>query len=302
MSLTSVRIKSIRIGGAHAHAFNISKDHKLTIRKEKLQADMQWVDILVTVATSAGKIEDTFRIVRDDFIRNKVIAHRGAWKNTRGPENSLAALQHAIRMGCEGSEFDVHMSSDSVPFINHDPAIQGISIAQATSFQLSGITLDNGEPLPTLQNYLEAGIRQNKTKLILEIKASQSGKAASLALTRKVIAMVEGLHAQAWVDFISFDYQVCKEIMKIAPYAKVAYLMGDKTPAELLEDNFFGLDYHFSILQKNPDWIKEAQQKRLTVNVWTVNDQTVMEGLLKENVDFITTNEPELLLNLISNK
>jgi glycerophosphoryl diester phosphodiesterase len=90
--------------------------------------------------------------------------------------------------------------------------------------------------------------------------------------------------------------------MKLAPYAKVAYLNGDKTPAELAQNNFFGLDYHFNVLQKNPQWIKEAQQNKLTVNVWTVNDKAMMQGLLKENVDFITTNEPELLLNMISGK
>jgi glycerophosphoryl diester phosphodiesterase len=33
--------------------------------------------------------------------------------------------------------------------------------------------------------------------------------------------------------------------------------------------------------------------------VWTVNDKAMMERLLQENVDFITTNEPELLLTLI---
>jgi glycerophosphoryl diester phosphodiesterase len=90
--------------------------------------------------------------------------------------------------------------------------------------------------------------------------------------------------------------------MRIAPYAKVAYLKGDKTPTELVQDNFYGLDYHFSVLQNHPEWIRDAQQKKLTINAWTVNDQANMEWLLKERVDFITTNEPELLLNLVSKK
>lgn len=32
--------------------------------------------------------------------KTKVIAHRGAWKNTNVPENSIAALQHAIALKC----------------------------------------------------------------------------------------------------------------------------------------------------------------------------------------------------------
>ncbi len=294
------KIKAIRLGGEHADAFRISKDHTLSIRQDKLKPGTSWLDIVLTATTSAGELIDTFRIVRDEFIRNKVIAHRGAWKNTGSTENSLAALHHAIALGCEGSEFDVHMSSDSVLFINHDPHIQEVSIARTSSDQLLSMKLANGEIVPTLRNYIEAGSRQNKTKLILEIKASELGKESSIALARKAVALVEQLHAQAWVDYISFDYDVCTEVMKVAPYARVAYLMGDKTPTELAQRNFYGLDYHFKVLQKHPDWIKEAQQKKLTVNVWTVNDKTMMEELLKEDVDFITTNEPEQLLNLIS--
>jgi glycerophosphoryl diester phosphodiesterase len=159
--------------------------------------------------------------------------------------------------------------------------------------------LANGETLPTLENYLSVGMEQTKTKLILEIKPSELGKESSIALTRKIVAMVEQLHGQAWVDYISFDYDVCKEVMELAPYAKVAYLKGDKTPAELAADNFFGLDYNYNILQKNRDWLADAKSKKLTINVWTVNDRTMMEEFLRENVDFITTNEPEFLLELV---
>jgi len=295
-------IESITIEGENARLFKIDKNHKLSILKSKTPSNTKWLDVIVKAKTSKGELTDTFRIVMDEFIRNKVIAHRGAWKNTGVPENSIAALQHAIAMGCEGSEFDVHMSADAVPYINHDPEIQNVSIAKSMSDDLTKIKLTNGESLPTLESYLKAGIQQNKTKLILEIKASELGKESSIALSHQVVDLVEKLKAQAWVDYISFDYDVCKEVMKMAPYANVAYLNGDKTPTELAQDNFFGLDYHYGVLQKNPDWIKEAKQKNLTINIWTVNDQSLMETFLKQDVDFITTNEPEMLLKLVEDK
>lgn len=292
-------VRSVAVGGEHAQAFYVGKDHKLAVHRAKLKPGLLWYDVTLTVTTGAGAHTAVFRIVKDDFIHNKVIAHRGAWKNTGAAENSIAALKHAIRLGCEGSEFDVHMSADSLPVINHDAAIQGISIAKTNAAALLPVKLANGETLPTLESYLKAGMEQNKTKLILEIKPSELGKEASLALTGKVVALVEQLRAQAWVDYISFDYDVCTEVLKRAPYAKAAYLRGDKTPAELAADKLFGLDYHFSILQKNPGWIADARSRKLTINVWTVNDQPTMEGLLKQQVDFITTNEPELLLSII---
>jgi glycerophosphoryl diester phosphodiesterase len=102
--------------------------------------------------------------------KNKVIAHSGAWKNTGATENSIGALEHAIKLGCYGSEFDVHMSADSVLFVLHDHSIKGTHIEKSTAQELSQIKLENGEALPTLEAYLKAGSKQKKTRLILEIK------------------------------------------------------------------------------------------------------------------------------------
>jgi len=292
-------INSITVGGEQAAAFKINKNNQLSVRPDKLKAGVGWFEITLTAKTSNGKLSKEFRIVKDSFIRNKVVAHRGAWKNTNVPENSIAALNHAVAMGCEGSEFDVHMSADSLPLINHDASIQGVSIAKTNAAELLKIKLANGETLPTLENFLNAGMVQTKTKLILEIKPSELGKESSIALTQQVVALVEKLQAQAWVDYISFDYDACREVMRLAPYAKVAYLRGDKTPTELAADNFFGLDYNFNVLQKNPSWIDDAKNKKLTINVWTVNDKPALEEFLNKGVDFITTNEPELLLSMV---
>jgi glycerophosphoryl diester phosphodiesterase len=292
-------IRTVALSGADAATFTIDKENRLLVKKGKRRKARRYA-ITVTATTVSGQtITRDFTLVDDNFIRNKVIAHRGAWKNTGAPENSIAALKHAISLRCEGSEFDVHMSADSVPVVNHDAAIQGISIANTSSRELLALKLSNGEPMPTLEQYLKAGLEQQQTKLILEIKTSELGKEHSIALTRKIVALVEDLQAQAWVDYIAFDYDVCLEVMKLAPYARVSYLNGDKTPAELAADHFFGLDYHFKVLQKNADWVTSAQQHKLTVNVWTANDKALLEALLRQQVDFITTNEPELLLTLV---
>lgn len=295
---TQEGIRTVKLSGVHAPDFTVDKENRLIFAtRDKITSTYK---LTITVTTVSGQtITKAFTIVDDWFTRNKVIAHRGAWKNTGAPENSIAALRHAMQLGCEGSEFDVHMSADSLPVINHDASIQGVSIARTSSQELLALTLSNGEPMPTLEQYLKAGLQQRRTKLILEIKTSELGKEHSLALTRKIVALVEDLQAQAWVDYIAFDYDVCLEVMKLAPYARVAYLNGDKTPEELAEDHFFGLDYHFKVLQKNADWVISAKQHKLTINVWTANDKALLEDLLRQQVDFITTNEPELLLSLL---
>ena len=228
--------------------------------------------------------------------QTKVVAHRGAWKNTGAPENSIAALKAAIKMGCDGSEFDVHMSADSVLFINHDAKIQDLPIETTSSTILSALKLTNGEAFPTLKEYLKEGIKQKKTRLVLEIKPSAVSKERGIALAHKVVEMVNSMKAASKVDYISFDYEICKEITKIASKATVQYLTGDKTPDELIADGIHGLDYYIKILEKNPTWVKEANSKKLITNAWTVNDEKSMDWLISEGIGLITTNEPELLL------
>ena len=287
-----------KLSGANAGLFRL-KANKLYIRKGNIKPEIKWYDLTISAQTKSRSFQQTFRLVKDEFIRNSVIAHRGAWKNTGATENSILALQQAIRLGCQGSEFDVHMTVDSVPVINHDPTIQGLIISTSSSEKLLALKLPSGENMPSLESYIKAGMTQNNTKLILEIK-STINKERALLLTKKVMDVVIKLKAQAWIDYISFDYAICMELMRLDPYARVAYLNGDKTPAMLATDKFWGLDYNQSVYQKHPDWIAQAKQKGLTINVWTVNDPALLKSFLDQKIDFITTNEPELLLKMIN--
>jgi glycerophosphoryl diester phosphodiesterase len=231
--------------------------------------------------------------------KSKVIAHRGAWKNTGATENSIGALEHAIKLRCYGSEFDVHMSADSVVFVNHDHTIKGIDIEKSTAQELSQIKLANGEYLPTLEAYLKSGGKQKKTRLILEIKTSRISKERSLALAQKCVEMVKAHKVEKITDYIAFDFDVCMKVKELAPKAHVEYLNGDKTPAEIEASKLSGVDYHYSVLKKNEKWIDELQSKKLSINVWTVNDKPTMQWFIDKKVDFITTNEPEILLEMV---
>lgn len=53
------------------------------------------------------------------------LAHRGDWRSA--PENSLAAFVAALAMpACDGLEFDVRLSADGVPVINHDATLERV--------------------------------------------------------------------------------------------------------------------------------------------------------------------------------
>ncbi|WP_346236274.1 glycerophosphodiester phosphodiesterase [Niabella insulamsoli] len=226
---------------------------------------------------------------------NKVIAHRGAFKNTGVPENSIASLKAAIALGCGGTEFDIHMTSDEVLVVNHDHDFMGMHIEQSTYKQLLAKRMKNGEKIPTLEAYLKEGYSQKKTVMVAEIKTSKVSKERSLRLATKVVELVRSLNGQAQTAYIAFDYDVCKKVRALEPKAPVQYLNGDASPEKLKADRL-DADYHFSVFQKNKNWIKTAKTLGVKTNAWTVNDEQVMDDFLAQGIDFITTNEPEILL------
>lgn len=159
--------------------------------------------------------------------KNQVIAHRGAWKKNKLPENSIAALNEAVRLGCYGSEFDVWMTADKVLVVNHDAEFQGLTIEKVKYEELLTKTLSNGEKIPTLEAYLKAGKKQKTTKLILEIKPSLIGKERGIELTNACIEMVKKVGVLDWTEYISFDYYYCKRILEVLPKAKLL-ICGEK--------------------------------------------------------------------------
>lgn len=233
--------------------------------------------------------------------KNQVIAHRGAWKKKSLPENSIASLNEAIKLGCYGSEFDVQMTSDSVLVVNHDADFLGVPIATSTYNQLLEKKLSNGEQIPTLEAYLKAGKKQKRTKLILEIKPSPGNEERELQMTKKCVDMVKNLAAGPWVEYISFSYAIGKKVLTLQPGATVAYLNGDADLDKLKSAGFAGADYHLSVY-KNGNWFTKSNELGMTLNAWTVNSSADMNWLLDEGIEYITTNEPELLFDILKSR
>ncbi len=230
--------------------------------------------------------------------QTKVIAHRGYWNDKGAAQNSIQSLQQANAIKAYGSEFDVYLTADGVAVVNHDAKIAGLDIEQSTYAQLKDLTLSNGEKLPTLAQYLQTAAQLKNTRLVLEIKPHQSEDRENLAV-KTVLELVKKHKLQQKTDYISFSHNICKQLIALDAKARVAYLKGDLSPTQLKDEHFYGLDYHYSIFDKHPDWMKEAKTLGLTVNVWTVNDQAVMTRFIEQGADFITTDQPELLLSLL---
>lgn len=235
------------------------------------------------------------------FAQPQVIAHRGYWKTNGSAQNSIRSLVKADSINCYGSEFDVWMTIDGELVVNHDAKVDNFIIEQSESADILSIKLDNGENISSLKQYLEEG--QNcKTRLIFELKPHVN-KILEAKAAIESIMLVNKMGLSNRVEYITFSPEALYLLIKYAPQGTpVYYLNGDKTPQELHKMGAAGMDYHYSILKKHPEWIEECHNLGMKVNAWTVNKEEDMIWCIKHNIDFITTNEPELLQNLLMSK
>ncbi|WP_292010275.1 glycerophosphodiester phosphodiesterase family protein [Chryseobacterium sp.] len=225
--------------------------------------------------------------------QTQIIAHRGYWQ-TQPPttENSIKSLENAQKLKIYGSEFDVRMTKDGVLVINHDEHHGKMEISNTNFKDLEKLKLSNGENFPTLKDYLKQGKKDPSVKLIVEIKPLDS-KEKENELVQKTLKMIKDMKLESQSEFISFSLNICKEIKRLEPKFKVQYLNGELSPQQIKNEGLDGLDYHYSVFEKNPTWIAEAKTLGLITNSWTVNDPAVFEQLRNQGIGFITTNAPD---------
>lgn len=233
--------------------------------------------------------------------QTNVVAHRGYWNCAGSAQNSLAAMYEASRAGAWGSEFDVHITADGVVIVNHDDDIHGVVIENATYAQIKDMKLANGETLPTLRDYLNAGKKLDGLHLVLEIKEHAS-KVREDSCVAEAVREVHETGMEARVDYISFSLRACEQVLKRDPNASVYYLNGELSPAEIKAKGFAGLDYDGAVLLKRPEWIAEAHRLGLKVNVWTIDEVRDLQKCVDAKVDYVTTNKPVEALKIASGK
>ncbi|MDR3286456.1 MAG: glycerophosphodiester phosphodiesterase [Prevotellaceae bacterium] len=237
-------------------------------------------------------------ILQAQFATNKVVAHRGAWKADSLPQNSVASFVRAIELGCAGSEFDVYLTADSVLVLNHDADLQGLSVEKSTLAELQQKKLSNGETIALLDDIMKNLVKQTTTLAFLEIKPSSINQQHGFAAVDKILEMAKRYNADNWIVYISFDYSYLRRINEKNPNARTAFLGAEKTIDEIIADKQFGIDFNHKQFKNDENIITIAKKNGINVNVWTVNKVEDMQYFLNKNVDYITTDEPELQLRI----
>ena len=214
-----------------------------------------------------------------------IYGHRGV--PVRFPENSLAGFAYAISHHIDGLEFDVHLTKDLVPVIMHDEQIDRTTngtgaIAALTFRQLRQFTLANGEPVPSLQEFLGL-VSGEPVHLNLEFKTDRHFYPG---IERIVLRLIKQADLVYPVVFSSFNLKSLQRAYAIDPSQKYAFL----TSAHLGNPDEFAQNEHLEgVLLEHYQPVAQVAER-----VWTVDEPIVMQQLFAAAVNAVITNNFEL--------
>lgn len=144
-------------------------------------------------------------------VGNKVVAHRGGSAEAGVPDNSIAALQYAISLGCYGSECDVYWTSDDKVIVAHADGscrVNGLVTYEHTLAEIRAAgKLANGEDIPTLEEYIDVAMESN-TRLVIDIKRidNEGGTTYVVKCAEKVCDIVLEKKAGSYVILLCTGY------------------------------------------------------------------------------------------------
>jgi glycerophosphoryl diester phosphodiesterase len=234
------------------------------------------------------------------------IAHRGASGAGLAPENTLAAFEHAIHLGVDAIEIDVHATRDNQLVVLHDNALDRTTDQRGLVSQL---TLEQvrqadagawvapsfaGERVPTLQEVLE--LARHRALVLIEIKADH--------ISERVLQVITSMRADDQVVVQSFNADTIRGFHALDPGIPTALLMGrlPRTPArlrarrmvrQLLELGTSTVSLWHGAL--GPALLEELRKRTMTVWVWTVDEEMVLRDMVSMGVHGIITNYPNRL-------
>lgn len=231
----------------------------------------------------------------------RIIAHRCG--GALAPENTLAGLRLAARLGCRGVEFDAMLSLDGIPVLIHDETLDRTTggsgdVAGLAAAQLAGLDAGAhhhpafaGERVPTLASALalcaELGLWAN-----VEIKPS-AGREAETG------AAVAGLLATRWNGagvVSSFSAVALTAARAAAPDIGYALLVDQIPPDWREQAAALGCTALHCSGDAAPATLAAVAAGGLAVACYTVNSREEAERLFAAGASAIFTDRPDLWL------
>lgn len=220
------------------------------------------------------------------------VGHRGAGAHC--PHNSHRSFETAISMGVDLVETDVRRCASGEVLLAHDDHLEGadgsrLDVATTSLWDLRQVDLGGGERVLLLEDLLT--LAQGRCGLMLDLKGEGFEK-----------PMVNALRLSGFdpgrIIIPGGSLQSRETLREIGPEYALSLSLGG-FPRDMPVDDVIervetpAVTWHHSMLSAGN--IEAIHRREKMVYAWTVDQEDVMRRLLRDGVDGIITNRPELL-------
>ena len=210
-------------------------------------------------------------------MKSKVWAHRGA--SAYAPENTLEAFRLGAEQGADGVELDVQLSKDGQLVVIHDETIDRVSDGHG---------------------YVRDYTLEELKKFVFN-KTHPEYADARIPTLGEVYDLLKPLGLE--IIYSSFNHYSVMKMREYDPAARTGLLYADgfqDVPgyaaglgADALHPVLYNLQYD--------GFLEACREKNLLLHVWTVDDEKYMKLLVKEGIDAIITNKPDVARKIVDN-
>lgn len=275
---------------------------------------MRFMRVLVLgFAIACGEPRVTAPAGGSPVTRPRIVAHRGASHDA--PENTMAAFRRAWELGVESVELDVHVTRDRQAVVIHDPTTKRVTgvdrpVADQTLAEIRALDAGSwkhaafrGERIPTLAEVLDS-VPAGRT-LFLELKSD----AATIPDVVAAVVAHDPRPRGGHLALQAYDPDTLAALSKALP-AVPAYWTVNPPVEQTAAGEQYALPYPRALIRQatargftglallyssvDPEFLDAARAAGLAIDVWTINDASVLVDWQTRNVRWIETDRPDL--------
>lgn len=243
--------------------------------------------------------------------KNLVIAHRGGAK--LWPEETLLAMQEAVKAGSDVLEIDVHATSDGKVICMHDEDVDRTTdgtgkvkektLADVLALDAAAkFTTDGGKTFPHKGKGIKVALLDDLLKAFPAMPFSIEIKQYKPSIVDAVLAIVEANKMTDRVVIASFDDDTIREVRTKRPNIPTSLAAGeiirilqikevDEIGTYVPPAKLFQAPYEAITAERMAAYNKLG----IRVHVWTVDDRYDQDRLWKLGVHGIMSDDPVLL-------
>jgi glycerophosphoryl diester phosphodiesterase len=211
------------------------------------------------------------------------------------PENTLAGFRHALTLGVDATECDVHLTRDGHLVVIHDTTVDRTTngtgaVRDLTFEEIRTLDAGRGEQVPTLAEVLE--VLDSRLLLHVELKGEGVEEAA--------VQTVAEAGAGSAVVFTSFEFDRLRTVKRIDPTVRVACLLKDLPGDGFRAAAGLGADsVHVLYKLIDPQVVQTAHATGLAIHTWNPDVEHEWRRVIAGGVDGVCTNRPDGLVAML---